>query len=221
MPDDHRGGHVRAAGGPPVRAVHRPRRPRGRDARRHPPGDIRCEGRVMIVTLIGYRGSGKSTVAEALAAHLGWEWTDADARIEENAGRTIREIFAAEGESGFRRRERETLARLLTGDRLVLAAGGGAILNADTRREMKAAGPVVWLQASAPVLAQRIGSDPSTAERRPKLAGGGLEEISRLLAEREPLYRDCASLSVYTDNLSAAEIARRIAAAVKLGPPRP
>jgi shikimate kinase len=173
----------------------------------------------MIITLIGYRGSGKSTVAQALAAQMGWDWIDADARIEQTAGKSIREIFAAEGEPGFRRRERETLAGLLTGDRLVLAAGGGAILNGDSRREMKAAGPVVWLQASAAVLAKRIGDDPSTSDRRPNLAGGGTAEIARLLAEREPLYRDCASLSVFTDNLSAAEIARRIAAAV--GPRSP
>ncbi len=174
----------------------------------------------MVITLIGYRGSGKSVVAQELAGRLGWDWIDTDAAIEQAAGRTIREIFAAEGEAGFRRRERETLAELLNRDRLVVAAGGGAILNGDTRRDMKAAGPVVWLQASIPVLAQRIADDPATAQRRPSLAGGGTEEITRLLAEREPLYRECASLTVFTDNLSVAEIAERIAVAVKSGAKR-
>jgi len=164
----------------------------------------------MVITLIGYRGSGKSAVARELAARLGWEWIDADAAIEQSAGQSIREIFAAEGEAGFRRRERQTLAELLSRDRLVVAAGGGAILNGDTRRDMKAGGPVVWLQASVPVLAQRIADDPTTAERRPTLAGGGTEEIARLLAQREPLYRECASHTVFTDNLSVAEIAARI-----------
>ncbi|MGE5194720.1 MAG: shikimate kinase [Deltaproteobacteria bacterium] len=168
----------------------------------------------MVITLIGYRGSGKSTVAQELAARLGWDWIDADAAIEQAASRTIREIFAAEGEAGFRRREREMLAGLLGRDRLVVAAGGGAILSSDIRRDMKAAGPVVWLQASVPVLAKRIGDDPTTAERRPNLAGGGIDEIARLLAEREPLYRDCASHTVFTDNLSVPEIAERIAVAV-------
>jgi shikimate kinase len=79
---------------------------------------------------------------------------------------------------------------------------------------MKAAGPVIWLQASVAVLARRIGDDPATAERRPDLAGGGADEIARLLAQREPLYRDCASHTVYTDNLSVADIAGRIAVAV-------
>lgn len=168
----------------------------------------------MVITLIGYRGSGKTTVAQALAARLGWNWIDADAVIEQAAGCTIKEIFAAEGETGFRDRERRALADLLTRDKLVLAAGGGAILNPQTRREMKAAGPVVWLQASVAKLAERIESDPTTARRRPNLAGGGIDEISRLLAEREPLYRECASHSVDTDALSVDEIVERIAVAI-------
>jgi shikimate kinase len=171
----------------------------------------------MVITLIGYRGSGKSTVAQQLAARLGWDWTDADAAIELAAGKSIREIFADEGEAGFRRRERETLAGLLCRDRLVVAAGGGAILNGETRRDMKAAGPVIWLQASVTVLEKRISGDPATAGRRPNLAGGGTDEITRLLAEREPLYRECASHTVFTDNLSVTDIAERIAVAVGQG----
>jgi shikimate kinase len=171
----------------------------------------------MVITLIGYRGSGKTTVAQALAVHLGWNWIDADTVVEEAAGCTIKEIFAAEGESGFRDRERNALASLFTRDKLVLAAGGGAILNPLTRREMKVAGPVVWLQASVAKLATRIDSDPATAERRPNLAGGGIDEISRLLAEREPLYRECASVTIYTDALDVSEIVERIA--VALGSP--
>jgi shikimate kinase len=168
----------------------------------------------MVITLIGYRGSGKSTVAQELAGRLGWDWVDADAAIEQAAGKTIRAIFADEGEAGFRHRERQTLAGLLSRDRLIVAAGGGAILNADTRRDMKAGGPVIWLQASVSVLEKRIADDPTSAGRRPNLAGGGTGEITRLLAEREPLYRGCASHTVFTDNLSVAEIAERIAVAV-------
>ena len=168
----------------------------------------------MLITLIGYRGSGKTTVAEGLARRLGVSWLDSDAVIEQRAGCTIREIFAVEGEPGFRRREREALAELLVGTGLILAAGGGAVLDPDTRRRMKAAGPVVWLQASVDTLALRIAGDPVTAQRRPNLAGGGSDEIVRLLAEREPLYRECASHSIYTDRLSVDEIVERIATAV-------
>ena len=169
----------------------------------------------MLITLIGYRGSGKSTVAAALAARLGWKWIDADAVIEERAGCTIKQIFAAEGEPGFRRREREAIAGLLAGDRLVLAAGGGAVLDPQTRSGVRGAGPVVWLRASVPELARRIAADPSTAERRPNLAGGGSDEISRLLAQREPLYRECASCEIDTDGLSVDEIVARVAAAIE------
>lgn len=169
----------------------------------------------MVITLIGYRGSGKSTVAQGLATRLGWEWIDADAEIETAAGRSIREIFAAEGEPGFRRRERAALRGQLQRDKLVLAAGGGAVLDGDTRREMKAAGPVIWLQASVAILEKRINADPTTAERRPNLEGGGTGEIARLLAAREPLYRECASHTVYTDYLSVADIVERIAVATR------
>lgn len=168
----------------------------------------------MVISLVGYRGSGKSTVAAALAERLGCDWIDADAVVEAAAGRTICEIFDTEGEAGFRRRERQALTDLLTRDRLVLAAGGGAVLNPDTRRDLRAAGPVVWLQASVNVLAARIDADPATARRRPNLAGGGLSEIARLSAERDPLYRECASHTIFTDRLTVPEIVDRIAVAV-------
>ena len=170
----------------------------------------------MVITLIGYRGSGTSSVAPALARRLGWDWADADTVLEQAAGASIREIFAAEEEAGFRRRERETLASLVTRDRLVLAAGGGAILNPDTRRDLTQAGPVVWLRARVETLAARIGGDPTTAARRPNLAGGGSDEIATLLRVREPLYRECASLIVDTDGLTVEEIVERLSRDLKL-----
>jgi len=164
----------------------------------------------MVVTLIGYRGSGKSSIAAPLAQRLGFEWLDADVVIEQEAGCTIRDIFAAEGEAGFRRRERKAISSLLGRDRLVLAAGGGAILDPETRRDLRAAGPVVWLRADIATLAGRIAGDPTTAARRPQLAGGGTQEIASLLAAREPLYRECATQIVVTDALSVDEIVEQI-----------
>jgi len=169
----------------------------------------------MIVTLIGYRGSGKSTVAEPLAKRIGFDWIDADAEIEQRACRSIRAIFADEGEAGFRRRERDLLAELLVRDHLVLAAGGGAVLDADTRREMRAAGPVVWLEAPADVLAQRIAADFTTAERRPDLtATGGRSEIDTLLAAREPLYRSVATMIVAVGESGVEEIVEQIVTSI-------
>jgi shikimate kinase len=161
----------------------------------------------MIITLIGYRGSGKSTVAPRLASQIGWDWIDADVELERRAGRSIREIFSRDGEPEFRRCERETLIELLQRDRLVLAAGGVAILNEQTRADLRQAGPVVWLQAAPETLARRMATDPVTSAQRPNLtAGGGLDEIVQLLAQREPFYRQTATLIVSTESRTTAEI---------------
>lgn len=166
----------------------------------------------MVITLIGYRGSGKSTVARPLADRLRWKWIDADTVIEQTAGQTIREIFAAEGEAGFRTRERQVMAELLQQEHLVIAAGGGAILSPETRKLMRAAGPVIWLVAGLETLAARIERDTTTAQRRPNLTSqGGLTEIAAVLAVREPLYRECATLVVDTDKLSIEQIVTQIA----------
>jgi shikimate kinase len=165
----------------------------------------------MIITLIGYRGSGKSSLAGPLADQLGWCAIDADDEIEQRAGKTIAEIFADDGEPKFRELERQVMKNLLESDQLIIAAGGGAILNEKTRSQMKAAGPVVWLRASVDVLAARIGGDETTAARRPNLTStGGREEIERVLAEREPLYRECASCTVDTGSWTVDEMIAKI-----------
>jgi shikimate kinase len=166
----------------------------------------------MVVTLIGYRGTGKTSVAPPLARRLSFESIDADAELERRAGMTIREIFESEGEPGFRARERGLLAELLTRDRLVIAAGGGAILDSATRREMRAAGLVVWLRARVETIERQVAADPATRDRRPALtADGGRREIESLLAVREPLYRETASLTVDVDDRSVDEIVAQIA----------
>jgi shikimate kinase len=171
----------------------------------------------MRITLIGYRGCGKSTLAPLLARRLRCDWVDADVVIEQQAGCSIKEIFAREGEPGFRQREAAVLADLLRRDRVVIAAGGGAILNPQTRERMRAAGPVVWLRAPLETLAARIAGDATTAERRPNLAGGGTAEIAQLLAFREPLYRETATLSVETGSRPPTDLVDEILA--QLSPP--
>ncbi len=167
----------------------------------------------MVVTLIGYRGTGKTSVAPLLARRLGFAVLDADAELERRAGRTIREIFAADGEPGFRAQERALLAELLASDRLVLAAGGGAVLDSQTRDRMRSAGPVVWLRATIETIERQIAADPTTRERRPNLtADGGRREIESLLAVREPFYRQTASLTVDVDGRPLDEIVAQIAA---------
>lgn len=161
----------------------------------------------MVITLIGYRGSGKSTIAPELAARLGWDWIDADTEIERRADRTIREIFESDGEPEFRRLERLMLAELTASDRLVIAAGGGAILDEQTRERCEKGGPIVWLQTSVTTIEQRIAGDRSSTARRPNLTtGGGRAEIETVLARREPIYRAAADIAVVTDDRSTEEI---------------
>lgn len=165
------------------------------------------------LSLIGYRGTGKSTVGMRLARCLKWDWTDTDNEIERRSGRTIKQIFATDGESEFRRLERDAIVDLLRREHLVLSTGGGAILNADTRRDLRTAGPVVWLVASVETIASRILHDASTKSRRPKLtAQGGVAEIRELLARREPLYRECATIVVDTEGLSLGEVVKKVLA---------
>lgn len=165
----------------------------------------------MIISLIGYRGSGKTSVADALAQRLDCMWADADQILEEVAECSIREIFEHGGERRFRRIERAVIARMTRFPRLILATGGGAILNRETRRRLRRSGPVVWLTADVDTLAHRIAADTSTAERRPNLTTGGVAEIQSLLKTREPLYRQTASFSVSTANRNIDEIADDIA----------
>ena len=161
--------------------------------------------------LIGYRGTGKTTVARLLADRLGWEWRDADAVLEERVGRSIRDIFADEGEAGFRDRESELLRELTALDRVVVATGGGVVLRPQNR-ELLRRGTVVWLRAAAEVLWRRMREDASTAERRPNLAQGGLAEVEQLLAVRTPLYEQCADWVADTDTATPEDVAESIAA---------
>jgi shikimate kinase len=163
------------------------------------------------VFLIGYRGSGKTTVAAALAQRLDWPWIDADAELERRAGKTIKQIFAGQGELAFRDLESAVLANLVKLDRHIVALGGGVVLREANRRLLAGRGKVIWLQASPEVLQARISGDATTAERRPNLTGqGGLAEIRTLLAERTPIYASCADLTVDAEKQSAAEIAGQI-----------
>jgi shikimate kinase len=160
--------------------------------------------------LVGYRATGKSTVAGLVARRLGWQALDADAVLEANVGKTIREIFASEGEAGFRRYEERVLEELCGRQRHVIATGGGVVLAEGNRLRMRRAGKVVWLRADAETIWQRLQADATTWDRRPALTVGGLSEVVQLLQVREPLYRECADWTVDTAGHTPEEVAELI-----------
>ena len=167
----------------------------------------------MNLYLIGYRGSGKTTVARELAKLLGWRWLDADEELERRAGRTIKQIFAEGGEPEFRELESAVVADLSRLEQHILALGGGAVLRDENRRAIRDTGKTVWLRALPETLQARILRDQTTAERRPNLtAAGGLDEIHQLLAVRTPIYQQAADYIVDCDDRPAVEIATEIAA---------
>jgi shikimate kinase len=171
----------------------------------------------LVIFLIGNRGTGKSTVARILAELLGWAWVDADAVLEEREGRSIRRIFAEEGEAVFRDKEAALLVELAGHRRHIIATGGGVVLRGDNRALLRASSRVVWLTADAATLWQRLQRDAGSAERRPDLSVGGRAEAEELLRSRGPLYRACADLTVDTVGRSPAEVARLILTHWNLG----
>jgi shikimate kinase len=163
------------------------------------------------LVLIGYRGTGKTTVARLLALRLGWDWIDADVEIELRAGKSIAQIFADEGEPTFRSLESQVLADLVRRDKIVLAAGGGAVMKEVNREALASAGRVIWLKADVATILERVSADRSTAQRRPNLTtSGGASEVIQLLAQREPLYRQCSHLVIVSAGRTPAEVAQGI-----------
>jgi len=163
--------------------------------------------------LIGYRGCGKTTVARLVADRFDWLAIDADEYLEHQAARSIREIFAAEGEQGFRNRESQTVRELTGREPVVVSWGGGVILQEQNRQLLRENGQIVWLRAKAETLLQRIEQDPTSGARRPNLtAAGGIDEVKQLLAQREPIYAELANLTIDADDLPPEKIAQQIAA---------
>jgi len=137
------------------------------------------------IALVGLMGAGKSTIGRRLAARLDIPFVDADTEIEAAAGSTIPEIFERHGEAAFRDGERRVIARLLRGKPKVLATGGGAFMNADTRQRLKTRAITIWLRADLNLLMTRV----SKRDNRPLLKQGDPRAtMERLIAERYPVY---------------------------------
>ena len=162
----------------------------------------------MSIVLIGYRGSGKTSIGKRLADRLWQKCVDTDALIVEKAGKSIADIFANEGEAKFREIEHEVVREVAAMKDVVIALGGGAPMSEENRRIIKEAGHrVIYLKCEPEELLKRIHADPDTPKSRPNLTefGGGIEEISKVLAEREPIYRQMADAELEVTDLSPDE----------------
>lgn len=167
---------------------------------------MNAEGQEPVAVLVGPPGSGKSTVGVELAALLGKEFRDTDPDIEAEAGMPISDIFVEHGEAHFRTLERSVVGRALSEHPGVLALGGGAVLDADTRLAL-AERFVVFLDVGLASAAKRVGLDTS----RPLLLGNVRGQLGKLMQERRPVYAEVASITVTTDDREPAEIAAEIA----------
>lgn len=162
------------------------------------------------VLLIGFMGSGKSSVGRIVGETLGLPFLDIDERVASKHGRTIAEIFAADGEPAFRAEESAALEALIGSDPTVVACGGGVVLDDANRSLLKRLGTVVYLQVSAEEALARIGDTSG----RPLLAGGGVAMASALLRSREALYEVTADLTVQTAGRTPREVADAVVSAV-------
>jgi shikimate kinase len=162
------------------------------------------------LVLVGLMGSGKTTVGQECARRLGRSFVDLDELIMVHAAMPIEELWNAQGEDRFRAMEREVVVEVCDApNALVIACGGGTVVDPDSRRRLRANGVVVWLQASTAVLAARVGDDPS----RPLLAGDPAAALERLASVREAAYTEAADATVDTEARDIDAVADAVLAA--------
>lgn len=170
----------------------------------------------MNIVLIGYRGTGKTSVGTLLAERLGRQLVSTDAEVVRRAALTIPEIVTQFGWDRFRDLESDACLELSGKDRLIIDTGGGAILRQRTVDRLKANGTLFWLTAAVRTIIERIGGDT----QRPSLTGAKsfTDEVEEVLREREPHYKAAADHVIQTDGRSLAQVADAILARVQNSP---
>ncbi len=181
----------------------------------HPghPGPDSAAGPLKSLVLVGLMGAGKSSVGKRLAHRLALPFFDADVEIERAAGASIPDIFAEHGEAAFRDGERRVIARLLEQSPIVLATGGGAFMNEETRARIRRSGLSIWLKAELDVLVRRTarrGNRPLLQADDPRIV------LEKLMAQRYPVYAE-ADMTVTTGEGPHEDVVERIIAALPQG----
>jgi shikimate kinase len=169
----------------------------------------------MNLFLIGYRGTGKTTLGRALAQHLGWQFVDMDDTLSAESGASIVKLVRRQGWEYFREQEHSLLTRLAAGRRQVVSTGGGVILRPDNVTTLRSSGTVLWLRARTDTIRGRLAGDERNAAFRPALTGlDPAAEIETTLGARTPLYQAAMDLAVDTDDRGVQEVFDEIVAAL-------
>jgi shikimate kinase len=168
------------------------------------------------LVLIGYRATGKTAVGARLAEILRRPFVDLDRELVREAGKTVAEIVAQGGWEEFRRREKELVARYRHRRGLILATGGGAVLDPENVESLRENGIIIWLTADPAAIRGRLDADAASASGRPSLTGGdAVREVEEVLRVRRPLYRAAAQITIDTTHRSPAQVAAEVLAALK------
>jgi len=165
----------------------------------------------MNIVLIGFRGTGKSTVGKLLANRLKRDFIDTDEYIESTTGKTIKDIFEEEGEESFRKTEAETIAKLSRMDNKIISAGGGVVLRDENVKSLKSNGFLILLEATPEIIHDRIRQDEKTTQQRPSLTNrNSFDEIKHLIDKRQPFYENAANYTINTSYVSCEDIVEEI-----------
>jgi shikimate kinase len=165
----------------------------------------------MNIVLIGYRCSGKTVVGKTLARELGRAFLDTDTLIEQNAGRSIGAMISTKGWDRFRETEKRLVEEVSRRNNLVIATGGGIVMDEENVKNLKQNGWVVWLKGRPEVLKERMAKEQESGRIRPSLTGADpLEEIKEVLSVRKPFYERAGDLVVDTSSLSIGDVAALI-----------
>ena len=168
------------------------------------------------LVLIGYRATGKTSVGARLAKLLGRPFVDLDQVLVQEAGKSITEIVAQGGWEDFRRREKELVARYGPAQGLVLATGGGVVLDFENVQILRQNALVIWLTASPATIRARLAADQPQKESRPSLTGNDvIQEVAEVLKSRQHLYLAAAQMVIDTANMSVTQVVEQILATLQ------
>ena len=170
------------------------------------------------IYLIGYRATGKTVVGRKLAEQLGRRFVDADQYLEQKAGMPVSEIVSRFSWEDFRSRESAVIAELSNQNNLVVATGGGVVLDPQNVNILKQTGIVIWLDASPDTIISRMENDPNTKTQRPALSdrfSSMQQEVKQTLAQRLDLYEKASDIRIVTDNKTPDDICNQIGYQIK------